>query len=826
MKTEATTSTVRLAIGGMSCGHCVAAVRELLEEIPGVEAVQVLLESKSAVVTASKSLDTARLLAAFDGSEYTASLEGTAPVAANAPPAPAPEPERSDLRLEIGGMSCASCVSKVERALAKTPGVEAARVNFAAERATLQLAPGADRAGTLGAALAAVERAGYTATPISGEADAAPHERRLADARAWRWRWIAGAILSAPVVAIEMGGHWFGHAVHFPGSEVLVLVLTKAVVGLLGTRFFANAVRSLRHGQLTMDTLVSLGVGAAFGYSTAVRIAGWMGTKLGDGHAYFESAAVILTLVALGKWLEATARLRAGDAIRSLLELSAKTARIERDGIESEVPLERIRIGDLLVVRPGEKIPTDGIVVAGEAAVDEAMITGESMPVEKRIGDRVLGSTLNTNGLLRVRAERVGKETALARIVDLVERAQEGKAAIQQLADRVSAIFVPVVIVAALCALLGWGFIGGAWGTGLSAAIAVLIVACPCALGLATPTALMVGTGTGARMGILLRDAAVIERAQSLDVVVLDKTGTVTAGKPAVTDIMPLAPELSPQRLLSLAAAVERGSEHPLAKAIVLRAEEQALPIPAAEGFRSTVGGGVMAMVEGTVVRVGSPRFVGLPMEAAAARIDDLEAQARTVVVVADESRLLGLIAIADPVKPTSAAAIAQLRERERMDVWLLTGDNARTAAAIAQSVGIAADRVLAEVRPEDKAAAVADLQSRGHRVAMVGDGINDAPALAQADLGIALGTGTDVAMETAAVTLMTGDLQGVVGAIRLSRATMRKIRQNLFWAFAYNAVLIPLAALGMLAPMFAGLAMAFSSVSVVGNSLLLGRRR
>lgn len=832
--TTRTNHSITLSISGMSCGHCVTSVREILEAIPGVATATVSLEQREAVVEADETVSGAALVKAFEGTDYsTAEKDNVCEISprASAPaPSPPSAPARDDLRLQIEGMTCASCVSKVERALRGVPGVEQARVNFATERATLQLRPGTEQDDALHAAVAAVSKAGYHAVPvINAEASArTARDRRVAEALVWRWRWIVGAVLSLPVVAVEMGSHWFGHAFHFAGADVLGFVLASAVVVLLGGRFFLNAAKGLRNGQFTMDSLVSLGVGAAYGYSAAVRISGWTGNPIGDGHVYFESAAVILTLVALGKWLEANARLRAGEAIRSLMQLSPKTARIDRDGREVEIPLEAIQVGDVMVVRPGEKVPTDGSVVDGASSIDEAMITGESMPVEKRTGDQVFGSTINTTGVLRVRAERVGKETALARIVELVERAQEGKAAIQQLADRISNIFVPVVIVIAALTLLGWGIFGGAWLTGLTAAVAVLIIACPCALGLATPTALMVGTGTGARMGILVRDASAIERAREIDVVVLDKTGTVTEGRPAVTDIDVVSDDLSQARLLQIAASAENGSEHPLARAVVERATADGLSLLPASDFRNQVGKGIEATIDGRFIRVGSPRHiastgVAIP-QISQARIEQLEWQARTVIVVAEELRLLGILAIADPIKATSASAIAELMGSEKTQVWLITGDNARTAAAIANAVGIPSTQVLSEVRPEDKASKIAALQAAGHHVAMVGDGINDAPALAQADLGIALGTGTDVAMETGAITLMSGDLQGVVRAIRLSRATMAKIRQNLFWAFAYNAILIPVAAMGLLSPIFAGSAMALSSVTVVGNSLLLAR--
>lgn len=807
----------------MTCEHCVAAVRQALEAIVGVRAVSVSLAKHEASVHSDAPLELAFVSSVLDDAGYTL-VHGASPPRPAPAPVETPAPNRADVRLEIEGMTCASCVLKVERALQAVAGVRVARVNFATERATLELEDPDQVATTTDAALSAISRAGYTARPIRDDEATTllnARSRRAAEAASWRWRWIAGAILSAPVVVLEMGAHWFGHAFHFRGGDVIAFALCTAVVAILGSQFFIRAARGLRHGQFTMDSLVSLGVGAAFGYSAVVRISEWLGAPLGDGHVYFESAAVILTLVAVGKWLEARSRLQAGDSIRALMELAPSTARVERDGREIELPQAEVIVGDLLIVRPGEKIPTDGVVVTGESAVDEAMLTGESMPVAKHPGDAVIGSTINTSGLLKVRALRVGSETALARIVDLVERAQESKAAVQHLADRISNVFVPVVMVVALVTLLGWGLVGGAWQVGLTAAVAVLIIACPCALGLATPTALMVGTSRGAQLGILMRDAESIERAQTIDVVVLDKTGTVTAGRPAVTDIVVLDPVLGLDEALRLAASLEHGSEHPLARAVVREAESRGLALQPVVGFRNHAGAGVEGTVSGRSLRIGSACFIGLSGDAAN-RANELEAKARTVVVLAEAEKPLTLIAISDPIKPTSAEAVAELSRMTGTEVWLVTGDNRRTAEAIGAAVGIPADRILAEVRPEDKAARVAELQSRGRRVAMVGDGINDAPALAQADLGIALGTGTDVAMETGAITLMSGDLRGVARAIRLSKATMAKILQNLFWAFAYNVVLIPLAAAGMLSPIFAGAAMALSSVSVVTNSLLL----
>lgn len=831
----------RLRVEGMTCHHCVAAVREQLQAIEGVRAAEVSLERNEAIVAADPELPVTALLDSFRDSEYSAALaeEDGCPIAPAAAPASSPggtsalprteSPGAKHIQLQIEGMTCASCVSRVERALASTPGVASARVNFATERASVEIA--ADSPAGEAALIAAVESAGYRAratdehTPGSNSA----RDKRTAEAAEWRWRWIVGAVLGLPVVLLEMGGHWFPHALHLKEGGAIVFALTTLVVALLGSRFARNAARALGHGQFTMDSLVTLGVGAAYIYSALVLVAGWQGIAIGSGHVYFESAAVILVLVAFGKWMESLARLRAGEAMRSLLELSPRTATVLRNGREIEITAGEIIHGDVMVIRPGTRIPTDGEVVDGHSSVDESMITGESMPVEKKPGDAVVGSTLNGGGLLRVRATRIGAETALARIVAAVERAQEGKAAVQRLADRVSNVFVPVVMMIAAATFLLWGVLAGDWETALTSAIAVLIIACPCALGLATPTALMVGSGWGARAGILVRDVTAIERASRIDTIVLDKTGTITEGRPAVVGVLP-GEGITGSELLRLAASVEYGSEHPLAAAIVRAAQEQQLNLLPISGFSNIPGSGVQANVGGRRLLVASPaaiEAIGRDSLHAQASIQAEEELARTVVVLydVDAGVILGTISLADRVKDGSAEAIAELMRRGH-GVWMITGDNARTGMAVARQVGLERANVLAGVRPEEKAARVSALQASGHKVAMVGDGINDAPSLAQADLGVAMGTGTDIAMDAGAITLMGGDLRGVVRALDVSRATLNKIRQNLFWAFVYNVVLIPVAAAGLLSPIFAGAAMALSSVTVVGNSLLLARRK
>ncbi len=826
---------IELRIDGMSCGHCVATVRGLLAAVPGVRSVDVSLEQGRAAVEADSHVRPADLLRALDGSGYDAHPGEPAPQEDPRripPPSQRPAAAGGEVRLSIEGMSCASCVARVERALAGVPGVGEARVNFATGRAIVRLLGEGRAAAVATAAVEAVRGAGYGATVIGspGQVSAPGGAEGPGEVRQWLWRWIAGAVLSAPVVALEMGGHWLGHAAGVPGGEGIAFACATAVVVLLGGKFLAGAVRGLRHGTASMDLLVTLGVGAAYVSSAWVRVAEWTGVRPAGGHVYFESAAVVLTLVSLGKWLEARARLRAGQAIRSLAELGAKSATVVRGGMEVDIPPEELVPGDLMIVRPGAKVPTDGVVEEGISHLDESLLTGESMPVPKGPGDAVTGSTLNIDGLLRVRATRTGGETALARMVALVERAQEGKAAVQRMADRVAGVFVPAVMAVAAAAWGGWGWIGGDWTRGLNAAVAVLIVACPCALGLATPAALMVGMGRGARQGILIREVAAVEAAGTIDTILLDKTGTVTEGKPRVTDVIPVAAGMTAAELLSTAAGVEAGSDHPIARAIVRHAETLGAAPASMADHRSRPGLGAEASLGGRRIVVGSMAFmeglgVTLPGPARA-DAERLEAAAHTIVVVAEPQAagLLGVLGVSDPIKPASRDAVERMRVGLGAEVWLLTGDNERVAGAIAAEAGIRPDRVLASVRPEGKAEAVRRLQSAGHRVAMVGDGTNDAPALAQADLGIAMGTGTDAAMEAGAITLMSGDLMGAARAIRLSRATMVKIRQNLAWAFVYNTLLVPIAALGWLSPILAGVAMALSSVSVVANSLWLNR--
>ncbi len=731
----------------------------------------------------------------------------------------------SELTLPVTGMTCASCVTRIERFLNRADGVADAAVNLATERATVHFDPALiDRGGLV----AAIEAAGYevAAPPAADEGEAADAEQlaRAAERRVLlRDALLAtGAGLAMMIVALWPGG------LPWPMERVNVWMLAPATVVqfVLGRRFLVAAAKALRHGDMTMDTLVSLGTLAAYSYSLAVTLVG------SATETYFDSAAVIIGLVLLGRWLEARAKGAAAGAIRALLHLQPTTARVLRDGREADLPIDEVLVGDLVRIRPGERVPVDGAIVDGASALDESMLTGESMPVDKGVGDQVIGATMNASGSFVMRAERIGRDTALAQIARLVERAQGSKAPIQRVVDQVTARFVPVVVLVAAAAFAAWLLLGPEprLPAALTAAVAVLIIACPCAMGLATPTAIMVGTGKGAEAGILVRDGAALEQAQRITAVVLDKTGTLTQGEPMVVALVP-APGFSEDELLRLAAAAERGSEHPLAEAIVRLATERGIELPAATAFAAISGGGVKATVAKQVVTLGSERLLAEQGVDTTSLSDSARSAAETgntPVLVAVDGVAIGLVAIADTVKPESRDAIRRLRAT-RLDVWMLTGDRAAVARAVGATVGIGPERILAEVRPEEKAAAIAALQADGAIVAMVGDGINDAPALAQADLGVAIGTGADVALEASSITLVGDDLRSVAAAIQLSRATMRIIRQNLGWAFGYNLVLIPVASGAfypltgwLLSPALAAAAMALSSVSVVTNSLRL----
>ena len=737
--------------------------------------------------------------------------------------------------LPVTGMTCAACAARIEKVLRRTPGVHDASVNFAVHRASVEYDPAQVDPQQLadsieGAGFGVVRNATEEQGAVTGEPDW-EQQAREQEYRSLQRRFQVALLFGVPVTVIAM------LHVDFPGSHWLQLFLTTPVLLYSGRQFFTTAWASLRHRAADMNTLIALGTGAAYGFSVIATVApGAVVPSHHGGHGamapvYFEAAAVIITLILFGRLLEARAKARTGDAIRGLMGLQARTARIVRNGREREVPVEEVAPRDLVLVRPGEKIPVDGIVREGESAVDESMLTGESLPVSKRPGDEVFGATLNRTGSFRFEATKVGQDTALQQIIRLVQDAQGSKAPIQRLADVISGIFVPVVLCLAIAAFVLWFDLAPVetrLQQALIAFVSVLIIACPCALGLATPTAVMVGTGKGAEHGVLIRGGESLETAHKLTAIILDKTGTLTRGEPMLTDVLP-APGCTEAELLRLVAGAESASEHPLGEAIVRGAKERGLQWGAVTGFNSLTGRGLEAIVDSHPVLVGNSRLMaerGIDVAALEPHLERLAEEGKTPMLVAVNQRAAGVVAVADTVKENAAEAVAALTALG-LQVAMLTGDNQRTAAAVARQVGI--ERVVAEVLPEHKAEEVRKLQREGHVVAMVGDGINDAPALAQADVGIAIGTGTDVAMEASDVTLIRGDLLGVVTAIQLSRATMRTIKQNLFFAFVYNTLGIPVAA-GLLyplfgitlSPVFASAAMALSSVSVVSNSLRL----
>ncbi|WP_405142062.1 heavy metal translocating P-type ATPase [Sphaerisporangium sp. NBC_01403] len=738
---------------------------------------------------------------------------------------------QDSVELSIGGMTCASCANRIERKLNKLDGVTAT-VNYATEKAKVTFRQGIDPNDLI----AEVEKTGYTAAlppePKSDATQGEPEGEPADELRPLRRRLITAVVLAVPVIAMAMIP-----PLQFTSWQWLSLTLAAPVVVYAGWPFHKAAWTNLRHGAATMDTLVSLGTIAALGWSLWALFFGSAGTPGmthpfaftiertdGSGNIYLEAAAGVTAFILAGRYFEARSKRRAGAALRALLELGAKDVAVLRDGIEIRIPSDRLAVGDRFVVRPGEKIATDGVIEEGSSAVDASMLTGESVPVEVRPGDTVTGATVNAGGRLLVRATRVGADTRLAQMAKLVEEAQTGKAQVQRLADRISGIFVPIVIALALGTLGFWLGTGDGIGAAFTAAVAVLIIACPCALGLATPTALLVGTGRGAQLGILIKGPEVLESTRAVDTVVLDKTGTVTEGKMTLTDVH-LAEGEDQARVLRLAGALEHASEHPIAQAVARGAAERVGELPTPEDFANVEGLGVQGVVDGHAVLVGRPRLLAdwsqhLPVELERA-FTQAQAAGRTAVAVGWDGRARAVLVVADTVKPTSAEAIRQLRDLGLTPV-LLTGDNEAVAKTVAAEVGI--DEVIAEVLPADKVDVVKRLQAEGRTVAMVGDGVNDAAALAQADLGLAMGTGADAAIEASDLTLVRGDLRVAADAIRLSRRTLRTIKGNLFWAFAYNVAALPLAAAGLLNPMIAGAAMAFSSVFVVSNSLRLRR--
>ncbi len=853
-------TTVRFPVEGMTCASCVNRIERYLRKIDGVESATVNLATESASVRFDPDRVTIRDLgSAVEAAGYEARLDRAEGTAESGSPMPdlATDVTRT-LTFDVEGMTCASCVNRIERYLRKVDGVEVATVNLATERATVT----ARQSVTAEQVVAAVEAAGYEATlrpdgtttaaesaaspvaagdSIAGAAEAPADERtfqqrHLADTRR---RLIVAAVLTVPILGGLAAMTIAPFLPAFLMNPWFQLALATPVQFYAGWPFYKGAWKVLKHGSSDMNTLIAVGTSAAYFYSLAAILfpgffqAAGLASE-GTLPLYFDTASAIIVLILLGRFLEARARSHTSDAIRKLIGLQPRTARVVRDNLENDIPIEEVVLGDVVLVRPGEKVPVDGVVLDGSSAVDESMVTGESMPVTKRPGDEVIGGTLNTSGAFRFEATRVGRDTVLAQIVRLVQDAQGSKAPIQRLADVVTGYFVPAVLATAALTFVAWFVLGPqpSFNLALLNMVAVLIIACPCALGLATPTSIMVGTGKGAENGILFRNAEALERLHKVRAVVVDKTGTLTEGRPRVTDVARADGAPDEDEIVRLVAAAERGSEHPLGEAIVRFAQaERSLDLVDADAFEAVPGQGIAATVEGRQVVVGRPAYLeanNIDVQGLRDVAETLAASGKTPVFAAIDGRPAAVIAIADTLKPGSAAAVAEFH-RLGLEVAMLTGDNETTARAIARQAGV--ERVLADVRPAEKAAQVRRLQAEGALVAMVGDGVNDAPALAQADVGIAIGTGTDVAIESAAVTLMSGDLRGLVTAIALSRATMRNIRQNLFWAFAYNVALIPLAAgvfypfTGILLdPIFAAAAMALSSVTVVSNALRLRR--
>ncbi|MCW8889385.1 MAG: heavy metal translocating P-type ATPase [Sedimenticola sp.] len=790
---------LKLPVDGMTCAACSTRLERVLGKQPGVSRAVVNLASNSAVIEFDK-----RLLSSDD---ITAAINK----AGFSVPSETYE-------LLIGGMTCAACSGRLEKVLSRLPGVERAAVNLATEKASITAPSGVL---SVQEAIAAVEKAGFTAQPAAtaAEQQAKLEQQKQQASRKELLQLILAVLLTLPL-ALPMLLMPLGIHAELPAPWQMVLA--TPVQFWLGWRFYEGAFKSLRGGAGNMDVLVAMGTSAAWGLSAWVTITGGAG-----GHLYFEAAAMVITLVLLGKWLEGRAKRSAASAIRALMDLQPELARVERNGAIIEVPAETVIQGEVVVIRPGERVPVDGVILEGVSQLDESLITGESLPVERGVSDRVTGASVNGDGLLRIQATTVGTESTLSRIIRLVESAQASKAPVQKLVDQISAVFVPVVALIALVTFLGWWLIGSNLEVAFIASVSVLVIACPCALGLATPTALMVGTGVAARKGVLIKDAEALERAHHSTAVVLDKTGTLTLGKPTVESIVSQDEDTSD--LLLLTASAQQGSEHPLAHAILNQAEKEALDLLPVADFKTWPGRGLSARIGQQTLLVGNRRLMteaAVDLSDLLAQGEALESSGRTLMWVAETAslkRLLGFIAVSDPVKPEAVNAVAALK-RKGIHTVMLTGDNRYASQAVADAVGV--DQVVSEVLPEEKSAEVQRLKAAGYVVAMVGDGINDAPALAAADVGMAMGTGTDVAMHTAGVTLMRGDPGLIADALSISHATYNKIRQNLFWALIYNLVAIPLAASGMLNPVVAGAAMAMSSVSVVSNSLLLRRWR
>lgn len=791
---------ITVKISGMECAACAARIERQLKKTAGVaEAAVNLAAEKATVHYDSEQVNADQLIHTIVDLGYRVPTE------------------RVDL--QISGMSCAACSARVERALSGLDGVLKANVNLAMERGTVEYNPAQ-------LSLAEIKRtvadAGYRAEEVvgglGGDREKLERER---ETRRQMILLVMSAVLSLPMLTM-MFGEWFNIALpHILHDKVFQFALATPVQFIAGYQFYLGAYKALRHGSANMDVLVAMGTSAAYFYSVGT-------TFFFPGDVYYETSAIIITLILLGRLLESAAKGRTSEAIKKLMGLAARTARVVQDGQEIDIPVEDVQVGDVVLVRPGEKLPVDGVILEGISSVDESMLTGESIPVDKHAGDEVIGGTINKHGLFKFTATRVGSDTALAQIIKIVEEAQGSKAPIQRMADIISAYFVPVVVGIATATFLIWYFIidPGNLARALISFTAVLVIACPCALGLATPTSIMVGTGRGAEHGILIKGGEYLEKAHAINTVVLDKTGTITRGEPSLTDVMVVPGVVDQHELLQLVASAERASEHPLGAAVVQGAKERDLALMEATSFTAIPGYGITAEVNGRSLLIGTRRLMAERNIATGAldkTVDELEMSGKTAMLVAVDGQAAGVVAVADTVKEGSAEAIRVLQAMG-VETMMITGDNRRTAEAIARQVGIAPDHVLAEVLPGDKAREVSKLIEQGRVVGMVGDGTNDAPALATADVGFAIGTGTDVAMEAADITLMRGDLRGVAASISLSRGTMRNIKQNLFWALVYNSLGIPVAAAGFLSPVLAGAAMAFSSVSVVTNALRLKR--
>ncbi|MGG3280656.1 heavy metal translocating P-type ATPase [Paenibacillus solani] len=796
-----------LQLTGMTCAACANRIEKGLSKMEGVQEANVNFALEKAAVTFDPNVVTVQQM-----EEKIEKLGyGTA---------------KETVDLQLIGMYCAACATKIEKVVNKMPGVSQANVNFALETARVEFNPAEV---SLGDIQQRVEKLGYQAVPKQETLDQEGHRKEAITKQ--KRKLIISAILSLPLLWAMVSHFSFTSWIWMPDlfmNPWFQLILATPVQFFIGKQFYVGAYKALRNKSANMDVLVSLGTSAAYFYSLYLTI-DWAvaGANLHHGpEMYYETSAVLITLVIMGKLFESLAKGRTSEAIKTLMGLQAKTALVIRDGQEMTIPVEQVMVGDHVLVKPGEKIPVDGKVVEGTSAVDESMLTGESIPVEKRAGDAVIGATINKNGRLMLEATKVGKETALAQIIKVVEEAQGSKAPIQRVADVISGIFVPIVVGIAIVAFLVWFFwvTPGNFAHSLEIAIAILVIACPCALGLATPTSIMAGSGRAAELGVLFKGGEHLESTHKIDTIILDKTGTVTKGKPELTDVE--VNQFDEELFLQLVGSAEKSSEHPLAEAIVTGIEARGIRLPAAEDFEAIPGYGIRAHVEGREVLVGTRKLMAqhhVRVDSVLARMSELETEGKTAMLVAVGGQYAGLVAVADTIKETSRSAVARLKEMG-IDVIMITGDNERTAQAIAKQVGI--DHVRAEVLPEGKADEVKKLQQQGKKVAMVGDGINDAPALAMADIGMAIGTGTDVAMEAADVTLMKGDLNSIPDAIYMSRKTMSNIRQNLFWALGYNSLGIPIAAIGLLAPWVAGAAMALSSVSVVLNALRLQRMK